>query len=117
MMQRILLFIFIFTASATFVFAQTSNQRPVSSEDLEYYLLQSFLVADSKQRIALNHIGIQGRFEESGFLVTAVLEGYPAHAVAMLFSLRIMSHSTRFILLIWKEMAAATLSGLLVNTN
>ena len=83
MMQRILLFIFIFTASATFVFAQTSNQRPVSSEDLEYYLLQSFLVADSKQRIALNHIGIQGRFEESGFLVTAVLEGYPAHAAGI----------------------------------
>ena len=81
MLQRFLLFIF--TVSATFGFAQTSNQRSVSTEDLEYYLLQSFLVNDSKQRIALNHIGIQGRVEESGFLVTAVLEGYPAHTAGM----------------------------------
>lgn len=85
MLQRFLLVIviFIFTASATFGFAQTSNQRSISTEDLEYYLLQSFLVNDSKQRIAINHIGIQGRFEESGFLVTAVLEGYPAHTAGI----------------------------------
>lgn len=62
-------------------YGQVSHTETLSAadDDLNFYLLQSFLEADSKERIPLNHIGIQGRFQNSQFLVTAVLEGYPAH--------------------------------------
>ena len=64
-------------------FGQSVESNYLAPDSLDYYLLQSFHVADSQQRIALNHIGIQGRFQDSQFLVTAVLEGYPAHAAGI----------------------------------
>lgn len=63
----------------TNTFAQTETQALLSDDDLNYYLVQSFLARDSKERIAINHIGMQGKLNVDGFLVTAVLEGYPAH--------------------------------------
>lgn len=63
--------------------AQWSVAQPFGQDDLDYYLLQSFLASDSKQRLSLNHIGIQGQFRNDEYLVTAVLEGYPAHAAGI----------------------------------
>lgn len=58
---------------------QTSEGHEVSDDMLEYYLAQAFEAPRAEQRIALNHIGIEVRAAENGFLVTAALEGYPAH--------------------------------------
>jgi carboxyl-terminal processing protease len=63
--------------------AQTSTETTLDSNTLDYYLMQAFLAADSQQRIPLNHIGIQGQQQEAGFLISAVLEGYPAHAAGL----------------------------------
>ena len=64
-------------------FSQSLESNSISPDSLDYYLLQAFHVADSQQRIELNHIGIQGRFQNMQFLVTAVPEGYPAHAAGI----------------------------------
>ena len=45
---------------------------------LQGYLQQAFAASGTVQRIAFAHIGIQGDETDTGFLVTAVLEGYPA---------------------------------------
>lgn len=65
------------------LFTQWSVAQTIGQNELDYYLFQSFLATDSKQRIALNHIGIQGQFRNDAYLVTAVLEGYPAHAAGI----------------------------------
>ncbi|MAX07235.1 MAG: hypothetical protein CMQ08_04600 [Gammaproteobacteria bacterium] len=65
------------------VYSQTNSQNAVADNSLDYYLFQSFLATGSQQRISLNHIGIQGKQLEAGFLVTAVLEGYPAHTIGL----------------------------------
>ncbi len=59
--------------------AQDSENANVSADALEYYLVQAFQAPTAKDRIALNHIGIEVRPADDGFLVTASLEGYPAH--------------------------------------
>ena len=58
---------------------QTSEAYELGDDTLEYYLIQAFEAPLAEQRIALNHIGIEVQTAESGFLVTAALEGYPAH--------------------------------------
>ena len=66
-------------------YAQFIGNEPLSLSDdnLSFYLLQAFHATDPRRRISLNHIGIQGRFQNSQFLVTAVLEGYPAHLIGI----------------------------------
>jgi len=59
--------------------AQNNNQNSLSADTLEYYLIQAFETAKAEDRFALNHIGIEVHPAEGGFLVTASLEGYPAH--------------------------------------
>ncbi|MFT7470658.1 MAG: carboxyl-terminal processing protease [Kiritimatiellia bacterium] len=59
--------------------AQNSENAAITADTLEYYLLQAFQAPTAKDRIALNHIGIEVLPAEEGFLVTASLEGYPAH--------------------------------------
>ena len=59
--------------------AQDSENAAISADTLEYYLVQAFQAPTAKDRIALNHIGIEVRPADEGFLVTASLEGYPAH--------------------------------------
>ncbi|NKB33634.1 MAG: hypothetical protein GKR91_11105 [Pseudomonadales bacterium] len=81
-MIRILL-LFGFSVIASFSYSQLNNQGAITTEDLDFYLLQSFLAGDTKSRIALNHIGIQVRYQNSEYLITAVLEGYPAHAAGI----------------------------------
>ena len=48
---------------------------------LEQLLVQSFHANINAKRVVLNHIGIEAVEVSNGYLVTAVLEGYPAHAV------------------------------------
>ena len=59
--------------------AQNSQNAAITADALEYYLVQAFQAPTAKDRIALNHIGIEVRPADDGFLVTASLEGYPAH--------------------------------------
>lgn len=58
--------------------AQTDIER-LQADQLDYYLQQAIHARDAESRLKLNHIGIQGRNTDAGFLVTAVLETYPAH--------------------------------------
>ncbi|MEQ8315455.1 MAG: S41 family peptidase [Gammaproteobacteria bacterium] len=53
------------------------------ADQLEYYLYQGFHSPADGQRHRLNHIGIAGEQTADGFLVTAVLQGYPAHAAGL----------------------------------
>jgi hypothetical protein len=59
--------------------AQNSQNAAITADALEYYLVQAFQAPTAKDRIALNHIGIEVRPADDGYLVTASLEGYPAH--------------------------------------
>tara|TARA_B110000858_G_scaffold198442_1_gene265087 strand:- start:50721 stop:51707 length:987 start_codon:yes stop_codon:yes gene_type:complete len=59
--------------------AQGKENTTISADALEYYLVQAFQAPTAKDRIALNHIGIEVLPADNGFLVTASLEGYPAH--------------------------------------
>lgn len=56
-------------------------QRPstLDASALDFYLIQAFQARTSTERLPLNHIGVQVQESVSGYLVTAVLEGYPAH--------------------------------------
>lgn len=55
-------------------------QNQIESDQLKYYLIQAFNSPQSSDRLELNHIGIQSTAVSDGHLVSAVLEGYPAHA-------------------------------------
>jgi carboxyl-terminal processing protease len=59
--------------------AQNSENTSITADTLEYYLVQAFQAPTAKDRMALNHIGIEVQAAVEGFLVTASLEGYPAH--------------------------------------
>lgn len=52
--------------------------------DLDFYLLQAFAGGEHGQRYALNHIGIQVAPAGEDWRVSAVLEGFPAHAAGIL---------------------------------
>ena len=65
------------------VAAQNSETAAISADTLEYYLVQAFQATTAKDRIALNHIGIEVQPAEDGLLVTASLEGYPAHIAGL----------------------------------
>ena len=67
----------LFTAQSTL--AQTRDTSEIPATTLEYYLIQAFEANIADERIALNHIGIEVLANNDGFLVTAALEGYPAH--------------------------------------
>ncbi|MCG8416026.1 MAG: S41 family peptidase [Pseudomonadales bacterium] len=55
----------------------------VTAQQLDYYLLQAFYSSTPAQRLPLHHIGVQGQVTANGFLVTAVLENYPAHEAGL----------------------------------
>ena len=60
--------------------AQIASSELSSESDIDYFLKQAFFAKTSADRAALNHIGIESKKTEGGHLITAVLEGYPAHA-------------------------------------
>jgi C-terminal processing protease CtpA/Prc len=69
--------------SVLFFCAQVAAQEDTTStlhpDEADYYLVQAFQAARAEDRIALNHIGIETSKVDGGYLVTAALEGYPAH--------------------------------------
>lgn len=69
-----------FTAFYFFsVIAAAQPALPVGgSNSLEAYLLQAFAAPQAQQRASLFHIGIEAEQHGDGYLVTAVLEDYPA---------------------------------------
>lgn len=56
-----------------------TSPTSIDSSSLDYYRMQSFEAGMARQRIALNHIGIAVQGTDGGYLVSAALEGYPAH--------------------------------------
>ena len=70
-----------FVANASL--AQTSSTAQVNALNLDFFLIQAFHSRYASSRLALNHIGIQGQKREAGFLVTSVLESYPAHRAGL----------------------------------
>ncbi len=69
--------------ASIFPIAGNSIADELAGDQLEYYLFQSFSAASAAKRIALNHIGIE--VEETGarYIVSASLEGYPAHTAGI----------------------------------
>ena len=79
-MIRILNLAFLYSIAVGNSAAQSASPGLSSDSDLDYFLNQAFFAESGANRIALNHIGIETKKAESGHLITAVLEGYPAHA-------------------------------------
>ena len=50
-----------------------------AADSLYYYLVQAFNAATATQRISLNHIGVQLEQIDGAYIVSSVLDGYPAH--------------------------------------
>ena len=63
--------------------AQTGDFPELGNDTLEFYLIQAFEAPLAEARLALNHIGIEVQAAEDGFLITAALEGYPAHRAGL----------------------------------
>lgn len=63
--------------------AQQGENFSISADSLEFYLVQAFQASTASERMALNHIGIEVEHTEEGFLITAALEGYPAHQAGL----------------------------------
>ncbi len=78
-MMRILSLVLFYSLVVGNSAAQIASFELSSDSDLDYFLKQAFFAKTSADRVALNHIGIESKKAESGYLVTAVLEGYPAH--------------------------------------
>ena len=74
--MRILYLVLLFSLAIGNAAAQLSP-----NSTLEQLLVQSFHANINAERVVLNHIGIEAVEVSNGYLVTAVLEGYPAHAV------------------------------------
>lgn len=70
------------TLTAFYFFSLAAAWQPALSADdsnsLEAYLLQAFTASQAEQRASLFHIGIEAQQQSDGYLVTAVLEDYPA---------------------------------------
>ena len=74
--MRILYLVLLFSLAIGNAVAQLSP-----NSTLEQLLVQSFHANINAERVVLNHIGIEAVEVSNGYLVTAVLVGYPAHAV------------------------------------
>ena len=83
MIVRILIVAAGLSIAAKCSLAQTLSAAQVDSQNLDFFLIQAFNSKDAKSRHALNHIGIQGQKQEAGFLITSVLESYPAHRAGL----------------------------------
>jgi carboxyl-terminal processing protease len=81
--MRLLVLSLLLLMPAQSLLAQASTAAALGPEELDYYLLQSLNAAGADSRLPLNHIGIQVIEQNDGYLVTAVLEGYPAQAAGI----------------------------------
>jgi len=63
--------------------ASSSINLNISSDNLDYYLLQAFAAEQPQKRLRLNHIGLTAIQDETGFIVSSLLDGYPAHVAGL----------------------------------
>lgn len=91
-MLRFALLLFVFSLHSQFALAQLSQIQRIQETpgnfdrtdlQLHYYLLQAFHADSAAERTAINHIGVQTSMINGDYVVTAVLEGYPAHGVGI----------------------------------
>ena len=64
--------------------SESDRVSPIGPGQLDYYLYQAFNSPLASERYPLNHIGIDGETVADGFLVSAVLQDYPAHRAGIL---------------------------------
>jgi C-terminal processing protease CtpA/Prc len=64
--------------------AAAQNSNTLTALDSAFYRVQSFDTGAGDQPIAINHLGIETEHAaDGGHLITAALEGYPAHAAGL----------------------------------
>jgi C-terminal processing protease CtpA/Prc len=68
---------------APLAFCQAQDSARLAADQLPYYQMQAFHADSATDRIPLNHIGVEIQATAAGYLVTAVLEGYPAHLAGL----------------------------------
>jgi C-terminal processing protease CtpA/Prc len=61
----------------------TVTEISIDKDSLDYYLLQAVSANKPQQRLKLNHIGLITISDDQGFIVSSVLDGYPAQAVGL----------------------------------
>lgn len=66
----------------TLLAAQTNPA--LTPDSLDFYRIQALLAPRQEARYELNHIGVLGQSSPNGFVVSAVLEGYPAHSAEIM---------------------------------
>lgn len=61
-----------------------ANSESLTSLDTAFYRVQSFDTKAGARPLAINHLGIETeQAADGGYLITAALEGYPAHAAGL----------------------------------
>ena len=73
----------VLTLTAGILWLQTATAQSLGPDHLDYYLQQALQADRPGSRLPLNHIGVQGEEVPEGFLLTAVLEDYPAHQAGL----------------------------------
>jgi len=64
--------------------AAAQNSNTLTALDSAFYRVQSFDTGAADQPITINHLGIETEYAaDGGHLITAALEGYPAHAAGL----------------------------------
>jgi len=61
----------------------TVTEIRISRDSLDYYLLQAVHTNRPQQRLKLNHIGLITIEADQGFIVSSVLDGYPAQMAGL----------------------------------
>ncbi|MEQ8955350.1 MAG: hypothetical protein RL120_14560, partial [Gammaproteobacteria bacterium] len=59
------------------------QHSPEAADPLDPFLYQAFAATTQEERVPVYHLGVQGRMEADGYRLTAVLEGFPAHAAGL----------------------------------
>jgi len=63
--------------------AQTQNQSEITADQYRFFDRQPFYSQKSAARHGLRHIGVEVELLEDGFVVSNVLDGYPAQQAGL----------------------------------
>jgi len=65
-------------------YSAAADPESLTSLDTAFYRVQSFDTKAGAKPVAINHLGIETKqAADGGYLITAALEGYPAHAAGL----------------------------------
>lgn len=65
-------------------YSAAADPESLTSLDTAFYRVQSFDTKAGARPVAINHLGIETKqAADGGYLITAALEGYPAHAAGL----------------------------------